>query len=104
MLTDRARDTDRDRAYWYLLKAIDASRPVAAKASVLRKVLEAATYRFTDLELLRAIDFLEKAGLVTKAENEEIEEVVVELTADGIRFVNYSMPSIVGIDRPPRRR
>jgi hypothetical protein len=106
MLTDLvglSTDAERARACWYLLLAVDASRPVAAKEGTIRKVLEAASFPLTGLELRREIDFLEKSRLVGVDKNAELDEWFIELTAEGIRFVRYSAPDIPGIERPKRR-
>lgn len=103
MLSDLARDANRDRACWYLLRAVDASRPVAAKGSLVRKVLAATSFELTELEFRREVDFLVKAGLVTCSKNDVVNELLLELTAEGVCFTRYSTPDMAGIDRPPRR-
>lgn len=100
MLTDEYLRADLERATWYLLRAIDASRPISASEETLHSVLDGADFRVTPREVRRALDYLEKCGLVTLTRPPRNQNWLAELTAEGIRFVSYEAPDMPGIRRP----
>lgn len=89
------------RVRWYLLRALVSAEPIGADELLLHDVLDCESLRLTGLDLRRAMAFVEKAGLA-KIDRKNADNWHTEATAEGIVFVEYRSPDVVGIERPER--
>lgn len=87
------------RVRWYLLRALEASRPVAASETLLCDVLDGADLRVTARDVRRDLDFCALAGLV-EIDRADPDLWLARLTFAGVNFVCGEGADIVGIDRP----
>lgn len=87
------------RVRWYLIRALEASRPVAASETLLCDVLDGADMRVTARDVRRDLDFCRLAGLV-EIDQRDPDLWSASLTLKGVLYASGESEDIIGIDRP----
>ncbi len=87
---------------WYILRALDAGRPMPVNEDILLRTLDGADFPITIHELRRELDYLGLRKLVEmKGKDDDFWEA--SLTQLGIDVVEYTIECKPGIARPPKR-
>lgn len=90
----------RDSIRWYLLVALNVSRPAGAGTQILLSVIQATYTDATEHEVRRELDYLEERKLVA-IQKDPLNRWTCELTRYGIDIAEYTVDCGPGIARPP---
>lgn len=89
----------REQTRWFLLVALNVSRPVGAPIEVLLSVVQATYPDSTAQEIRRELVYLEDRALV-KIERDPRDHWHCDLTRHGVDLAEYTVPVEPGIARP----
>lgn len=84
---------------WFLLVAINVSRPVAPSTGSLVPIIQFTYPDATHAEIRKELDYLEARMLVTIS-RDPLDQWYVDLTREGIDMVEYTIDCEPGIARP----
>jgi hypothetical protein len=91
----------RETIRWNLLRALDYARPVGTHEGVLLATIQGLYEDTTQLEIRRALDYLEDRELITISER-HTGSWRAELGRYGVDIVEYAVPCEAGIARPKK--
>ncbi|GAP66278.1 hypothetical protein MBSD_n1582 [Mizugakiibacter sediminis] len=94
--------TLREQVRWRILRILDVGRPGGVTEDTLQLALDDARLPVTPHELRRELDYLEDRKLITIIDR-DTSTWSAELTHHGVDVVEYTVPCLPGIARPPRR-
>lgn len=89
----------REQIRWYLLVALNVSRPVGAPTQVLLSVVQSIYADATEHEIRLALDYLADRKLV-EIYKSPTDRWHCELNRLGVDIVEYTVPVEAGIARP----
>jgi hypothetical protein len=90
------------RARWWILKTLQAGRPIGANEGVIRGVLD-GDFPYSPVELRGELEQMRDLGLIEIIEQDE-GIWAAKLTHYGIRVTEYSAPAPAEIARPELKR
>ncbi|WP_160286844.1 hypothetical protein [Pseudomonas knackmussii] len=91
----------RESMRWYILRALDNSRPIDPHEAVVLATIQGIFPDATQVELRRELDYLEDRSLVT-IERKPSGQWVAGLTHYGVDIVEYTIDCHPGIARPEK--
>lgn len=91
----------REQARWRILRILDAGRPTSVTEHLVLMALNDAKLELTHKELRRELDYLEDRKLV-RLSDKDSSQWLAELTHYGVDLVEYTIPCLPGIARPPK--
>lgn len=89
----------RESIRWFLITALNVSRPAGAGTQILLAVVQSAYRDATEQEVRRELDYLEERKLVT-IEKDPLNRWTCDLTRHGIDVAEYTIDCGAGIARP----
>lgn len=89
----------REQIRWYLIVALNVSRPAGAPVPLLLNVVQATYDDATELEIKRELDYLLDRELVT-IDKDPRDRWHCELTRIGVDLAEYTIACEPGIARP----
>ena len=92
----------RENLRWLILLALNSAQPIGASESVLLSAVHPVTPDVTQLELRRALDYLEERQLVTVKGRTTQPQWFAKLARYGIDVVEYTVDCEPGIARPAK--
>lgn len=84
---------------WFLLSAVNTSRPIGIYTEPLLIIIQSVYPDATQKEIRVELDYLEERGLA-KIKKDPHDRWFVDLTRDGVDVVEYTVECDAGIDRP----
>ena len=91
----------REQARWRILRILDAGRPTPVSENILLGALNDNKFALTIQELRRELDYLDDRKLV-RLLDQDTAQWSAELTHYGVDIVEYTIPCLPGIARPPK--
>jgi len=91
----------RETVRWYILKVLDAARPMGTTETIILTTLAGIPLDITQAELRRELDYLEERNLVTIT-GKGTPVWFADLKRYGIDIVEYTVDCHPGITRPPK--
>jgi hypothetical protein len=89
----------RETIRWFILVALDVSRPAGCYTEVLLSVVQGTWPDATHLEVRREVDYLEDLGLL-EVRRDPTDRWYAEPTANGVDVAQYAVDCPPGIKRP----
>lgn len=91
----------REQARWRILRILDAGRPLPVSENTILLALNDAKLNLTTTELRRELDYLDDRQLVRLFDRDTV-VWSAELSHYGVDVVEYTIPCLPGIARPPK--
>ena len=96
---EAAKKERRERIRWFILRALDVSRPVGAYLQAILDVVATVYRDTTDLEIKRELDYLAERDLV-ELKIDPTGQWFAKLERFGVDVVEYAVDCEPGIARP----
>lgn len=96
---EAARKERRERMRWFILRALDVSRPEGSYLASILDVVRTVYRDATELEVKRELDYLDGRDLI-ELEIDATEQWFAKLHRYGADVVEYAVPCEPGIARP----
>lgn len=96
---EAAKKERRERIRWFILRALDVSRPGGSWLQSIIDVVQTVYRDSTELEVKRELDYLKERELV-EVEEDQLGNWYAKLDRFGVDVVEYSVACEPGIARP----